>query len=188
MTPPAAGLLVVGLVVLALVVLTTRARVRRLHRLHQRLDAARAALDAALARRARAARAAGAALPADAALARAGRPWDGDREDVENALGAALARLDRSALPPPLRAELADAEQLAVLGRAVHNDAVRDALALRRRRLVRWFRLAGTAPVPLYAEFAVPPGGGPAAPPDGGASVTRIAAGERPADVGSAVT
>ena len=168
------------LVVLLLVVLGTLARVRRLHRLHQRLDAARAALDAALVRRARAARVAGVegvAGPAATALDLAGRPWDGAREDVENALGAALARLDRGALPPAVRDELADAEQLAALGRGVHNDAVRDALALRTRRLVRWFRLAGTAPVPLYAEFAVTP-----------AAVIHVAAGERPADVGSAVT
>lgn len=175
--PLPAVLVTALLVALVLVVLATLARVRRLHRLHQRLDAARAALDAALVRRARAARAAGVAGPAAAVLDRAGRPWDGAREDVENALGAALARLDRAALPPAVRDELADAEQLAALGRVVHNDAVRDALALRRRRLVRWFRLAGTAPVPLYAEFAVTP-----------SAVIHVAAGERPADVGSAVT
>jgi hypothetical protein len=169
-----AALLLLGL---ALLVLATLARVRRLHRLHQRLDAARAGLDAALVRRARAAAAAGLREPADAALARSGRPWTGDREDAENALGAALAALDRRSLPAAVRHELADAEQLAALGRAVHNDAVRDALALRTRRLVRLLRLAGTAPPPLYAEFAVPPAG-----------VIHVAAGERPADVGSRAT
>ncbi|MCX6462255.1 MAG: NUDIX hydrolase, partial [Pseudonocardiales bacterium] len=94
-----------------------------------------------------------------AAARAAGRPgpWDAAREDAENALGRALGRLDRSALPAPVAAELADAERLVVLGRAVHNDAVRDALALRTRRLVRLLRLAGTAPVPAYVEFAADP-------------------------------
>ncbi len=36
----------------------------------------------------------------------------------------------------------------------MHNDAVRDTLVLRSRRLVRWFRLAGTAPLPAYFEIA----------------------------------
>ena len=36
----------------------------------------------------------------------------------------------------------------------MHNDAVRDTLALRSRRLVRWLRLAGTAPLPAYFEIA----------------------------------
>ena len=40
-----------------------------------------------------------------------------------------------------------------MLARRVHNDAVRDTLALRSRRLVRWFRLAGTAPAPEYFEI-----------------------------------
>ena len=81
------------------------------------------------------------------------------REEAENALGAALARLDRGALPPAVRDELADAEQLAALGRVVHNDAVRDALALRTHRLVRWFRLAAPprrAPAPPASSAAWP--------------------------------
>jgi hypothetical protein len=154
-----AALLLGLLVVLVAVGLHALSLVRRLHRLHQRLDAARAALDAALARRAAVAlRATGAPAPAPA-----GRPdpWGPAREDAENALGRVLARLDRGVLPPALAAELADAERLAVLGRAVHNDAVRDALALRTRRPVRYLRLAGTAPMPVYAEFAADP---PAAP------------------------
>ena len=51
-------------------------------------------------------------------------------------------------------AELAEAEQLLVLARSVHNDAVRDTLVLRSRRLVRWLHLAGTAPLPGYFEIA----------------------------------
>ena len=44
-----------------------------------------------------------------------------------------------------------------LLARRVHNDAVRDTLDLRSRRLVRWLRLAGTAPAPAYFEIADPP-------------------------------
>ena len=79
-----------------------------------------------------------------------------DPEAAANALGRALARLDRAALPADVRAALADAEQLLVLARRVHNDAVRDTLGLRSRRLVRWLRLAGTAPMPAYFEIADP--------------------------------
>ena len=79
-----------------------------------------------------------------------------DPEAAANALGRALARLDRAALPADVRAALVDAEQLLVLARRVHNDAVRDTLGLRSHRLVRWLRLAGTAPMPAYFEIADP--------------------------------
>ena len=123
-------------------------RVRRLHRLHIRVDAARAGLDDALDRRASVAARAGVGAPVAAANL--------DPEDGANALSRALARLDRAALPADVRAELADAEQLLVVARRVHNDAVRDTLGLRSLRLVRWLRLAGTAPMPAYFEMADP--------------------------------
>ncbi len=123
-------------------------RVRRLHRLHIRVDAARAGLDAALTRRVSAAAQAGVKAPRDGA--------ERDPEERANALSRALARLDRAALAVQLRAELADAEQLVVVARRVHNDAVRDTLGLRSLRLVRWLRLAGTAPMPAYFEMADP--------------------------------
>jgi len=63
---------------------------------------------------------------------------------------------DGHALPPYLVAELNDAEQRVVLARRLHNDAVRDTRALRRTPLVRWLRLAGTAPTPRYFEIAEP--------------------------------
>ena len=46
-----------------------------------------------------------------------------------------------------------------LLARRFHNDAVRATLRLRRRRLVRWFRLAGTAEWPRAFEIddAPPP-------------------------------
>ncbi len=45
-----------------------------------------------------------------------------------------------------------------MIARRVHNDAVRDTLMLRRRRVARWLGLAGRAPRPRYFEIAEPPG------------------------------
>lgn len=139
------------------------ATANRLDRLHIRLDAGWAALDAALARRAVVARtvAAGALPPAEAAcLHKAADAAEtaprAEREAAENELTRLLAAIDRERLPPRLADELADAEQRVVIARRVHNDAVRDTLALRRRRKVRYFKLAGTAPQPEYFEIAEP--------------------------------
>lgn len=79
-----------------------------------------------------------------------------DREGAENELTGLLAELDRDAVPDALAAELSDAEQRVVIARRVHNDAVRDTLSQRRRRVVRWFKLAGTAAQPVYLEIAEP--------------------------------
>lgn len=160
------------------------ATANRLDRLHVRMDAGRAALDAALARRAVVARTIAAGAPdaapdatapdattpdstaglAEAARAAEEAPW-GEREPAENTLTRLLDQVDRAALPPPLADELADAEHRMIIARRVYNDAVRDTLALRRRRKVRYFRLAGTAPRPEYFEIAEPdlPAGPPAA-------------------------
>jgi hypothetical protein len=135
-----------GLVVAAWTVTLSLTRVRRLHRLHIRVDAARAGLDAALARRVAAAARAGVGL----------RGPTPDPEEGANALSRALAHLDRAALPSDVRVDLDDAEQLLAVARRVHNDAVRDTLGLRSLRLVRWLRLAGTAPMPAYFEMADP--------------------------------
>ena len=134
----------------------------RLDRLHVRYDLSWQALDGALARRAVVAR----AVAADAyggraegrrlaALADAAEraPRSG-REAGENELSAALAMVDPSAIPVALVAEMADAEARVLLARRFHNDAVRDTLALRERRAVRWLRLGGTAPLPSYFEIA----------------------------------
>jgi len=154
----------------------------RLDRLHVRTDAAWAALDAALCRRAHAVRvlnggmtlrcAVDAALGADGHLAlradadlalRAGavsalRAGEGNpiREEIENELGQLLAVLDRGGIEQAYAGRLADAEQRVVIARRVYNDAVRDTLALRSHRLVRWLRLAGTAAAPRYFEIAEP--------------------------------
>jgi hypothetical protein len=135
----------------------------RLDRLHVRTDAAWVALDAALCRRAHAVSGLdGSALrcAADTAL-RAGadvalRAGAAVREEVENELGRVLAVLDRRGLEPACAGRLADAEQRVVIARRVYNDAVRDTLALRSHRLVRWLRLAGTAAAPRYFEIAEP--------------------------------
>ncbi|MFD4643009.1 NUDIX hydrolase [Lentzea sp. NPDC058436] len=127
----------------------------RLDRLHVRTDAAWAAVDAALARRAVVVRAL--LDPAlSAAASRAESASRADREQTENELSGLLGALDRRTLAPAMAFELADAEERVVLARRVHNDAVRDTLLLRRRRVVRWLRLAGTAPQPSYFEIAEP--------------------------------
>src|SRR3954466_14391498 len=126
----------------------------RLDRLHIRTDAAWAALDAALARRALLARLA--SPKAQEATEQAERASRGEREAAENEVSRLLGELDRTALPAEIATELADAEDRLVLARRVNNDAVRDTLLLRRKRSVRWLRLAGTAPLPSYFEIAEP--------------------------------
>jgi 8-oxo-dGTP pyrophosphatase MutT (NUDIX family) len=142
----------------------------RLDRLHVRYDLSWQALDGALARRAVVARAvaaaaAGGALPAEsvadsaaeqlAALADAAeRGPRHAREACENRLSAALAMVDPASVPSGLIAELGDAEARVLLARRFHNDAVRDTLALRERRMVRLLRLGGTAALPSYFEIA----------------------------------
>ena len=153
------GLLVAVLVITAVWAFQTA---NRLDRLHVRCDLAWQALDAALARRAVVAR----AVAADAyngspegrrlaALAGAAeRSGRSNREACENVLSAALELVDPATIPVALVAELADAEARVLLARRFHNDAVRDTLALRERRSVRWLRLSGRASLPTYFEIA----------------------------------
>ena len=129
----------------------------RLDRLHVRYDLSWQALDAALARRAVVAR----AIAADVGGARlagladaAERAPRSAREGCENELSTELSHLDEQTLRPVLVAELAEAESRVLLARRFHNDAVRDTLALRERRPVRWLRLGGHAPLPTYFEIA----------------------------------
>ncbi|HEU5472872.1 MAG TPA: NUDIX domain-containing protein [Actinophytocola sp.] len=153
-------LIVVALVVIPWLVGTAN----RLDRLHVRTDAAWAALDAALARRAVVARAVAAAGSFDprgadtlrSVAERAEQAPRMDREAAENDLTLQLAAVDRAHLPLALSTELVDAEQRVVIARRVHNDAVRDTLAQRRRRAARWLRLAGSAPQPEYFEIVEP--------------------------------
>lgn len=137
----------------------------RLDRLHVRCDLSWQALDAALGRRAVVAR----AIAVDAYGERpesrrlvsmadaAERAPRSTREACENELSTALETIDPARVPLGLVDELADAEARVVLARRFHNDAVRDTLALRERRPVRWLKLGGRAPLPTYFEIAEPP-------------------------------
>lgn len=156
-------LLAIAAAVIVLGGLFLVATANRLDRLHVRLDAGWAALDAALARRAVVARAVAAAVLTGVEAAAVLQAADGaetapraEREDAENELTKLLAAVERELLPPRLADELADAEYRVVIARRVHNDAVRDTLALRQRRKVRYFKLAGTAPQPTYFEIVEP--------------------------------
>jgi hypothetical protein len=129
---------------------------RRLDRLHARVDAATAALDRQLRYRAEAALAfassaqgpAGRALSVAAAAALEAAGLGHDREAAESALSRAL-----QAVAGDVDDSLADVMTRTVFARRFHNDAVRDALTVRRRRIVRWFRLAGTARLPSFFEM-----------------------------------
>jgi len=147
----------------------------RLDRLHGRVEAARASLDAQLVRRAAAAGElaayvrrqggwAGVDVDGLAAAAAAARvAGSADREVVENDLSRALRGTLAALESPlatgigtdsdPLLAELEAASTRVVLARRFYNDAVRDTRALRSRRVARWLRLAGHAPLPAYFEI-----------------------------------
>lgn len=124
----------------------------RLDRLHARLDAARAGLDAQLHERARVAVGCG--------LLAVDRNHDAidlshERARLENGLSRAIraALDDPDTLTSEQRAELLDAVTRAGFARQFYNDAVRDALVLRRRRIVRLLHLFGRAPLPTYFEI-----------------------------------
>jgi hypothetical protein len=115
---------------------------RRLDRLHQRIEGAAAALDEQLRVRATAAMALGPVAADALAITGLGR----DREQAESALSRAISSV--SADPA-----LAAANARAGYARALFNDTVRDALVVRRRRIVRVFRLAGSARLPAFFEM-----------------------------------
>jgi hypothetical protein len=154
----------------------------RLDRLHHRVESTRAALDGQLARRSAAALEvahvldpATALLLTDAATqaltAGEERPASvAELEEVENdltrALHAAFAEPGdvRALRGDPLAAEsldlLAQACLRVQLARRFHNDAVAQAQRVRRKRVVRWARLAGHAEWPQMVELddTPPPG------------------------------
>ena len=156
---------VLGTVVLLLIVYAFWTA-SRLDRLHARVDAAAAALDAQLRARADAATRCGtdcpltpsvaADLERSAAAARDVSGLGHDREEVENALSRALTDVDGDVAGTPAGFAIADAATRASFARRFHNDAVRDVLVVRRRRIVRYLRLAGRAPLPSYFEMVEP--------------------------------
>jgi hypothetical protein len=142
----------------------------RIRRLQARVVAARGALDAQLARRAlaatRLADAQRAVLPEAAENVRiaasACLTADGDqREALENDLTRAIAGL-RVTPSDGLATALAAESRRVTVARQLHNDAVRDTLDLRHRRLPRALRLGARHPRPRYFDIADP---APPAPP-----------------------
>lgn len=137
---------------------------QRLDRLHARLDAAAGALHGQLRSRADLAGViagsrelpapVAAGLAAAARTAAATTALGADRERVESALSQAMT--DAVVALPARDAErqaVVDAVMRAAIARRIHNDAVRDALVVRRRWIVRLFHLAGHAPRPSYFEM-----------------------------------
>jgi hypothetical protein len=156
---------IVGVVAVVVVIATyVTWTASRVDRLHARAAAAQAALDAHLARRATAAgdladtlRSQDLREVATAAL----QAYPDERELAENDLTRALR-----AVPRQSRGELAFDEVVSLsrrlaLSRQVHNDLVRDALAVRRQRLVRLLRLARRHPEPRYFDVDEPTLGQP---------------------------
>ncbi len=143
----------------------------RLDRLHARVEGSRAALDAQLVRRASVTlelATSGLLDPASsillAAAAHEAREAEEDRRelaesDLSGALRAALeepeavAGLDAEPHGRMAVTELASACRRVELSRRFHNDAVRSAVVVRRKRVVRWLRLAGHAPLPPTFEI-----------------------------------
>lgn len=134
----------------------------RVDRLHDRTSAARASLDAQLVRRAAALQALAERSAAELGpervrrlrtLAAASLDADGTtREAAENDLSRALHEIPAGA-DPALLGDLADAARRVALARHFYNDAVRDTVSLRRRRLSRLFRLGGRRPLPTFFEI-----------------------------------
>lgn len=149
----------------------------RLDRRHHAVESTAAVLDAELLRRSGAAlelAASGLLDPATSALladasARARAASSDHREQAESDLTKVLVAVfgDDEAVTElrtdPLRAEAIDelgrASWRAAYARRSHNAVVRSAQQRHRHRLVRWFRLAGHAPMPQTVEFddTIPP-------------------------------
>lgn len=146
----------------------------RLDRLHIRTDLAAAALSEALLRRhtvavaiaeglgSRDERSAewirgcvGRAKHRSAGTFTPGAPQTGI-EQAENDLTSALSKLPQDSLGPHLRAEAIDVGDRLEMARRFYNDAVRDTRRLREKKVVSWFRLAGSAPMPEYIELVDP--------------------------------
>jgi hypothetical protein len=146
----------------------------RVDRLHQRATAANAALDAALVRRA----AAAGGLATVVAVPRLGglvhdalQAQASDREVAENDLTQALRVIEfdpaQVAAADGAWTELVAASRRVALARQVHTDLVRDARAMRRRRLVRLLRLSRRHDEPRYFDIDNPVLDDPPAAPGG---------------------
>jgi hypothetical protein len=126
----------------------------RVDRLHARAASATKALDAHLVRRAAAAAVLAEAITSPDLYAAARNALDaepGEREAAENDLTRQLRALNGPAGDAAVDAILAASRRVA-LARQVHTDLVRDALAMRRRPLVRLLRLTRRHPSPAYFD------------------------------------
>ncbi|HEY3507288.1 MAG TPA: hypothetical protein VGN37_31405 [Actinocatenispora sp.] len=159
---------VVAVVVLVATYLTWLAA--RVDRLHVRAAGASSALDAQLRRRAVLAAAIAervlATRPDDrgaAAVRGAARTAADsappDREAAENELTRRLREL--AAADPGTVEDLDSVGRRVALARQVHTDLVRDALGVRRQRVVRLARLARRHPAPAYFDIDDPSPGEP---------------------------
>ena len=168
LTDPLAVLATVAVVALLVWYLSWTAA--RLDRLHARVEGARAALDAQLVRRASVTlelATSGLLDPASSVLladaAHAAREAGAEQRelaesDLTGALRAALspeaaADLSADLVGRELLTELGSASHRVTLARRFHNDAVRAAVVVRRKRVVRLLRLAGRAPSPPSFEM-----------------------------------
>lgn len=151
----------------------------RLDRLHHRIESTHAGLDAQLLRRAAAAQdlaASGLLDPASSVLlsasaqdALAADPEDSRARtvaeseltrtlgavfsDPEDAAAVVEAAGPDDAVAVQMVDELAVACRRVELARRFHNDVVRSTLQVRRKRVVRWLRLAGYTPMPSTVDF-----------------------------------
>ena len=146
---------VVAVVVLVATYVTWLAA--RVDRLHARAVAAYATLDAHLLRRAVAAVALAEAAQLPTLMYAARIAVDAEPEDREVAENDLTRHLrDAAAGPDQVLDGLVQVSRRVALARQVHNDVVRDALAVRRRLLVRLFRLARKHPRPAYFDVDDP--------------------------------
>jgi hypothetical protein len=148
---------VVAVVVLVATYLTWTAA--RVDRLHARAAAAFSALDAQSVRRAAAAaelaeRQGFVDLEAAARAVLVAHP--DDREAAENDLTHALRTAVAKTVEDAPLAGVVEANRRLSLARQVHNDLVRDALALRRQRWVRLLRLTRRHPQPRFFDIDEP--------------------------------
>lgn len=149
-------------------------RAGRLDRLHHRVEVSRESLNTQLARRTTAARAlSGSGLldPVSALViadAVEGAVLATEADDVTRSLAESqLSRALRASFEDPevaammrevpggsaLLADLDNACTRVSMSRRFHNDAVGQTKLIRRRKMVRWFRLAGSAPIPTTFEM-----------------------------------
>jgi hypothetical protein len=130
----------------------------RIDRLHARTTASADALDAALVRRAAAAIKLGDQLNQQEIRQLGQAAIDSpaaEREIAENELTKAARDLPFAPDAPALL-EITAASRRVSLARHIHNDLVRDALALRRRRLVRVMGVNRKHPAPTYFDIEDP--------------------------------